>query len=62
MTHIVTIEDEDTGDIVDVSYYCSDTCAKTDSYYQGWNGCHEAISAPCAHCGAITGWLAEEAS
>lgn len=61
MTHIVTIEDK-SGDIVDVNYYCSDFCAKTDVHYRGWNGCHETISAECECCGTITGWLGEEVS
>jgi len=40
MAHITYIEDE-TGDVVDAEYYCSDSCAQESDYYSGWNGCNE---------------------
>ena len=41
MANIVLKEDLN-GDTVDVSYYCTDYCAKTDPDYAGWYGCVEA--------------------
>ena len=40
MAHITYIEDE-TGDVVDAEYYCSDSCAQESDYYAGWIGCNE---------------------
>lgn len=52
MAHLVIIEDSK-GDITDVHWYCSDSCAKTDEHYFGWNGCIEIHDAPqlCVACG-----------
>ena len=54
--HEVAHEDK-SGDIVEVSQYCSDSCAQTDEDYDGWNGCQE-IEVPdgrpipvCESCG-----------
>ena len=45
MTHRVEIysrnERGEAVDVLDVRYYCSDYCAKTDAEYDGWNGCNE---------------------
>ena len=56
--HIVQLENAD-GDVVDVHYYCSDYCARTDYDYNGWFGCVEIEEpTPCGSCGAILGgWL-----
>ncbi len=47
MTHLVMVEDS-AGDLVDLHYYCSDACAKTDPLYAGWYGCHELEA--CENC------------
>jgi len=39
MAHLVTIDDAD-GNVIDAHWYCSDTCARADHSYAGWNGCH----------------------
>lgn len=52
MVHIERIEDE-SGDLVDLNYYCSDSCnKKKNKNYGGWDGCHE-IHHPevCNNCG-----------
>ena len=35
--------------------YCSDSCARTDPDYAGWNGCHENPEAAeyCIACGTL---------
>lgn len=38
MASAVLIEDE-TGDLVDVRWYCCDDCARYDEAYAGWYGC-----------------------
>jgi hypothetical protein len=43
MTHAVLIEDALTGDLLDLRYYCSDSCAQDDVAYSGWNGCIELM-------------------
>ena len=45
MSHIVWHEDKE-GQAIDVTYYCSDYCARSDKDYAGWNGCFE-IPAEC---------------
>lgn len=48
MAHIVYHRD-DTGEIVDESYFCSDDCARTSYYYEGYCGGHELeFCEPCA--------------
>jgi hypothetical protein len=51
MAHATFIEDE-TGDVVDAEYYCSDSCAQESPYYSGWSGCHELCGEPefCQSC------------
>jgi hypothetical protein len=50
MTHRVEIysrnERGEAVDVLDVHYYCSDYCAKTDAEYDGWNGCNEIHDYP----------------
>lgn len=66
MSHVHHIED-DTGDIVDLVYFCSDTChndwcnIKGNPDYGGWNGCHEHdCTETCAHCGEILEGIEQE--
>lgn len=40
MAHIV-IKTDSKGDTIELVYYCSDTCAKSDTEYAGWYGCVE---------------------
>lgn len=46
------------GDIIDISYFCSDDCHQTyctttGREYPGWDGCHEIYAkATCESCGA----------
>ncbi len=50
MAHIVIIEDEN-GNTVDHTVYCSDFCAQQDEGYTYWNGCIEISSHDeCAGC------------
>jgi len=42
MAHITLIEDE-SGDLLDVKYFCSDYCAQSDPHYAGWYGCVEVV-------------------
>ena len=50
MAHVVCIEDEN-GDVVDHTVYCSDFCAQQDEGYDGWSGCIEISShEDCAGC------------
>tara|TARA_R110002020_G_scaffold283921_4_gene499543 strand:- start:258 stop:452 length:195 start_codon:yes stop_codon:yes gene_type:complete len=49
--HAQWIEDE-SGDVVDSTYYCSDSCHQFDDDYSGWNGCNEVMAPEwCAQCG-----------
>jgi hypothetical protein len=50
--HYVSIEDE-TGDLVELTPYCSDSCASTDPLYAGWFGAQESADYVewCARCG-----------
>ena len=62
MAHIVTVNDSN-GDLVDVRWYCSDFCARTDRGYAGWNGCHYYLENAiffCECCGTQVGSLDEE--
>ena len=59
MAHIVTVNDSN-GDLVDVRWYCSDFCARTDRGYAGWNGCHENALFFCECCGTQVGSLDDE--
>lgn len=38
MANAVLINATD-GDLLDIHYYCSDSCAKHDEHYSGWYGC-----------------------
>ena len=49
----VMIEDV-LGDLVDLHYYCSDSCARTDPAYAGWYGCVEGDE-ECENCGTDCG-------
>jgi hypothetical protein len=58
--HLIDIDDKD-GQVVDRNYYCSDTCAKTDEKYNGWNGCHEIFTWEiCENCSKELVWYDEE--
>jgi hypothetical protein len=59
--HAHWIEDE-SGDVVDAEYYCSDYCHQdhrafihksfSNNDYRGWNGCNEVMAPEwCANCG-----------
>ena len=51
MAHIQPIEDA-SGDIVDLSVYCSDYCHRENPDYAGWYGCQEiSTTTPCESCG-----------
>ena len=41
---------------VDANYYCSDTCAKNDPAYEGWNGCNDVFAPVACSCGTLLGW------
>ena len=46
------------GNVVDVSVCCLDSCASEIPEYDGWNGCHEReVFAPvtCDVCGDVIG-------
>lgn len=59
MTHLVLIEDK-TGDLVDLNYYCSDSCARTDKNYAGWYGCYELTTPEnCNACGVALSHVSE---
>lgn len=49
--HVVIVED-DKGDTIDIREYCTDTCAKNDPHYAGWNGAHEKpeYASICQYC------------
>jgi hypothetical protein len=58
--HLIDIDDKD-GQVVDRNYYCSDTCAKTDEKYNGWNGCHEIFTWEiCENCSKELVWYDED--
>ena len=60
MSHIVHHDDEN-GEMVDISDYCSDACARTDEDYDGWAGCHEVeFTTYCENCGVVIGGLDPE--
>ena len=70
MAHIRHIED-DTGDLVDLAYFCSDFCnsewhpegiaADGVEPYGGWYGLHEiSCDEVCANCGEIVEGINEE--
>lgn len=53
MAHMVLIEDKQ-GELVDIHYYCSDYCARTDEDYAGWHGANELESCElCEYCGTL---------
>lgn len=53
MAHMVMLDDEVTGELTEVHWYCSDFCARHDVAYAGWYGCVELeVSQPCDYCGA----------
>lgn len=52
MSHQVYIEED--GELVDVVWYCCDSCARTDLNYNGWSGCHETeTNEYCNSCGVV---------
>ena len=71
MAHIREIHD-DTGDLVDLVYFCSDSCnrgyhpngivAQGVEPYGGWYGCQEVeYAVECGGCGeVIEGYLEDE--
>jgi hypothetical protein len=60
MANVVPIEDKD-GQLVDLLYYCSDFCAKTNPAYAGWYGCVDNYSTPfCQNCEQPLFWINEE--
>lgn len=59
MANVVPIEDKD-GQLVDLLYYCSDFCAKTNPAYAGWYGCVDNYSTPfCQNCEQPLFWIDE---
>jgi hypothetical protein len=52
--HLTYVEDG-YGDVVDVTYFCSDFCASYCPNYDGWNGANEApdYSVECDECGTV---------
>jgi hypothetical protein len=54
MSHRVEVVIDDQA--VDVRYYCSDTCAKTDPEYDGWNGCSDVFEPAICACGEKLPW------
>ena len=61
MVHIEFINDS-SGDIIDVNYYCCDSCNRAGAKnYGGWNGCHEILSPEtCMNCGVDLPFCSEE--
>ena len=60
MAHVTLIEDN-TGDLVDLEYYCSDSCARTSEHYDGWYGAVELHNQEwCEFCGVALGYYKEE--
>jgi hypothetical protein len=60
MAHFVLVEEQEC--LVDIHYYCSDFCAKSDSLYAGWFGNQEIHDSPewCASCGDALGYYTSE--
>lgn len=53
MAHLVLHEDE-AGELEDVTYYCSDWCARKDEDYAGWYGCMTpSATVACPSCGTV---------
>ncbi len=51
MANVNLIEDAN-GDLIDLEYFCSDSCAKFSDNYNGWYGCHELYRPEvCQTCG-----------
>lgn len=54
------------GDLVELTYLCSDACHKahcerSGGTYEGWDGCHELHSPEhCANCGTGLDWFDSE--
>ena len=60
MANITLIEDSN-GDLIDLEYFCSDSCAKFSDYYAGWYGCFELhYPETCKTCGVALGYYKEE--
>lgn len=52
MVHQILIFDDENVDVVDVEYFCSNTCARESEDYAGWSGCHELHhQEKCKSCG-----------
>lgn len=52
--------EDDKGDLVDLIYFCSDSChrdwcEREGETYGGWNGCQERpdYEVPCENCGGV---------
>ena len=60
MTHRVEIYTTDISgklDVIGANYYCSDSCAKLDPEYQGWNGAVDCFSPVQCPCGRLLSWF-----
>lgn len=56
MANINIIEDS-AGDLIDLEYFCSDSCAKVSDNYNGWYGCQELYTPEvCQTCGTKLGY------
>ena len=50
MANVNLIEDS-TGDLIDLEYFCSDSCARFSDNYRGWYGAYELYTAEfCQTC------------
>lgn len=50
MANVNLIEDS-SGDLIELEYFCSDSCAKFSDNYAGWYGCVEIYTAEvCQTC------------
>ena len=48
----ITLITDINGDTTDINTYCSDYCAQTDPFYEGWYGCVENdLDFVCLNCG-----------
>ncbi len=60
MTHRVEIYEKNSAgaavDVIGANYYCSDTCAKNDPDYDGWNGACDSFSPVQCPCGERLTW------
>jgi hypothetical protein len=60
MAHLNTIEDE-TGDLIDLEYFCGDYCAQFSDNYKGWYGCIEIYTPEnCQTCNTGLTYVSED--